>query len=215
MTVDAGPTSLIWRVQITSFVGTMAIGATHTYGVLIAPSQVVEHDDEAHELSSQKYALLRVLDEESAAELNQLNERFGRDHAIDNQPGDVTQQWDNVEQVERAAVLAWRFLLKDEASGEQSVLIAGPDDINPGKPLDGNGTLCRALLDIYERDEAAGWDYGPERERCFQEWDVALKPLRLGRSGKRAYGPGAPERPKEQDLHVDLNADTVTMEDRW
>lgn len=220
-TLNTGPLSAIWRVHITSFVGSMAFGATHTYGVLCAPRQVIEHDGEAHRVEGPKYALMRVLDEVTAKELNDLNERFGRDYAISWKAGEHTQQWDNAEQVEEAAVLAFNWLMEqgiiDGRQEPQPVLIVGSDELNPGKPLAGNGTLCRTLQDIYERDEAAGWDWGPEREQCSKEWEAALEPLQFERAevSRIVAGPGAPPKTKDEDLHIDLATKTVTKEDRW
>lgn len=207
--------SRIWEVSVTSFVG--SIGATHTYGVLEEPGHYQTITGKNYWVDGRKWTVERILTEETAGELNRLNERFGRDgYAVSWKAGDPCPQFNTRAEVEEAARAIWVEV--DEADDTILLSVSGFGGVGPEQPLGGPREIVDALRKIWEYDESEKSNNWTEiRQTASNQWQEALDRYDLdegdGPSGGITYGEAdAPKAGASGSAAVDLSTGEVYLD---
>lgn len=206
----------IWALNITTFRGTAAFGAQHSYGLLMAPETHVPiegRDDAVYYVKGQIWSINRIMTAEQAARLNEVNGLFGRDYAMDNKAGDASHQFDTDEEVERYGIAVWREVCDDPTA---VLLKTSFGYSGPCKPLAGPPEVMEALTPIYELDESeTSYDWTDVREDALKQWDQAFARLGLesesGAGKKTIFDSNAPKAPRDLMAYVATDGDSLSV----
>lgn len=147
---------LVAILQITTWVGTCGIGATHYYGKLYLGTSPESHNLEYKLSVSQAKAL------------NKKDYDFGREYTVPVKPGEMDERFDDPDHVRREAIAQWRTIYPEAILlVEGMYAVYGVQD----RVLDGPKKLVATLQKLVDRQNELGGGYDEERKN-WKELDA-------------------------------------------